>query len=564
MSDHSAPHVTSLRAGPLLGPIVLFSVCVNVLMLTGPLFMLQVYDRVLASRSEASLVALFALVAFLFALMGVFDHVRGRIAARAGARFQAAADRKILSLGVRGAGPPAADDVLAVRSALTSPLCLALFDVPWTPMFLAAIFLFHPALGWLAIVGLLALVALALAGPAAGAAPAAAARLEAARAERLAAHAFAAPGLLASLGVEAGVTERWRRHRAAALLGDLAAADRAGAFLAAGRAFRFFMQSAMLALGALLVIRGALSPGAMIAASILLGRALAPIDQAVSGWPLLERGLAGWRATRARLAEAGQRKIATALPRPDPALAVEGLYVVPPGAARAALIGLTFGVDPGEVLGVIGASGSGKSTLARALSGAWVPEAGRIRLGGATLDQYPPDDLARYIGYLPQDVDLFPGTVAENIARMALERDDEAVVRAAGAAGAHDLILRLPRGYDTVVGAGGSGVSGGQRQRIALARALFGGPELLILDEPNSNLDAAGEAALTAAVRAWKGAGKAVVIMAHRPAAIAACDRLMVLEAGRLKSIGPRDEILRANIANHAHVRALPGRTGTP
>ena len=548
----------------LLGAVGLFSVFVNLLMLTGPLFMLQVYDRVLASRSEATLVALFALVGALFGFMGLLDHVRARIATRAGARFQAAADGPVFRETIRSGADGALGDVLVVREALSAPAGLAVFDLPWTPIFLFAIFLFHPALGWLAICGLLALVVLTLAAPFLGRRPAASAQAEAGAAEALAARALAGRDDLRGVGLTSGLALRWQAHRSGALLAEVAVADRSGGLRAAGRAFRFFMQSAMLALGALLVIRGELTAGAMIAASILLGRALAPVDQAISGWPLLERAWAGWRATGRRLAEAAAVRQPMVLPRPEPELVVEGLTVAPPGAERARLIGVRFRVEPGEALGVIGPTGAGKSTLARALAGVWPAHAGRIRLGGASIDHYGDDALARHVGYLPQDVSLFPGTIAENIARMAVAPDAAEVVRAARAAGAHDLILRLDRGYDTVIDGAGGGLSGGQRQRVGLARALYGRPQLLVLDEPNSHLDSEGQEALTAAVREQKTSGRAVVIMAHRPAAIAECDRLMILDAGRIRAIGPRDEILRADIRNHADVTPLLNRSGRP
>jgi len=468
--------------------------------------------------------------------------------------------RETLRSGARGA----LGDVLVVREALSAPAGLAVFDLPWTPIFLFAIFLFHPALGWLAICGLLALVALTLAAPFLGRRPAASARAETGAAEALAARALAGRDDLRGLGLTSGLALRWQAHRSGALLAEVAVADRSGGLRAAGRAFRFFMQSAMLALGALLVIRGELTAGAMIAASILLGRALAPVDQAISGWHLLERAWAGWRATGRRLAEAAAVRQPMVLPRPDPELVVEGLTVAPPGSERARLIGVRFRVEPGEALGVIGPTGAGKSTLARALAGVWPAHAGRIRLGGASIDHYGDDELARHVGYLPQDVSLFPGTIAENIARMAVAPDAAEVVRAAKAAGAHDLILRLDRGYDTLIDGAGGGLSGGQRQRVGLARALYGRPQLLVLDEPNSHLDSEGQEALTAAVREQKTSGRAVVIMAHRPAAIAECDRLMILEAGRIRAIGPRDEILRADIRNHADVTPLLNRSGRP
>lgn len=554
------PFPTPPRLAPLFWAVALFSVFVNLLMLTGPLFMLQVYDRVLASRSEATLVSLFALVAILFLFMGLLDHARTRIAARAGARHQTALDRAITRTRLQRGFRDAASDAVAVRRALTSPACLAIFDLPWTPLFLLTIFLLHAALGWLAVAAFLCLAALSVAAPLFNRRAVDREAIAASRADALGNHILEGGETVAGLGVGPGLLSRWQAYRDVALSGALRVADLSGGLHAAARAFRFFMQSAMLALGAFLVIRNELTPGAMVAASILLGRALSPVDQAVNGWPLLDRAFKAWRRNRIWLAEAMHLRAPTVLPRPASELEVEGLVVVPPGATRAALLGISFSVAPGEALGVIGPSASGKSTLARALTGGWPPHAGRIRLGGATLEQYGADALGRYVGYLPQDVALFPGTVAENVARMSAEPDEAEIVRAAMAAGAHDLILRLPRGYDTEVTDTGGGLSGGQRQRVALARALYGRPELLILDEPNSNLDSEGQAALTDAIRTQKSEGRAVVVMAHRPAAISECDRLMVLDGGRIRTIGPRDEVLRADIRNRVHLSSFPPR----
>jgi len=310
----------------------------------------------------------------------------------------------------------------------------------------------------------------------------------------------------------------------------------------------------MLGVGAWLVLQDQLTGGAMIAGSILLGRALAPIEVIISQWPVAQRARQGWAALGSLLGNAPLPAPRTELPRPRALLDVHQLTVVPPGGQTAALRTLTFRLDPGQALGVIGASAAGKSTLARALTGIWQPAAGKIRLDGAALDQYSPEALGAHIGYLPQDVVLFPGTIAENIARMALNPDSAAVVAAAQKAGAHEMILALPNGYDTQVSPTASRLSGGQKQRIGLARAMYGAPVLLVLDEPNSNLDSIGGNALNAAIRAHKKAGGAVIIMAHRPSGIAECELVLMMDGGAARAFGPRDEVLKSQLQNFEQV----------
>ena len=339
-------------------------------------------------------------------------------------------------------------------------------------------------------------------------------------------------------------------------------ADRSGGYIVLTRTLRIFLQSAILGLGAWLVLRDSLSPGAMIAGSILLGRALQPIESAVGQWPMLTRS----RAARDRLAqllsEVPPEEERTQLPRPAGRIKVSGLAVVPPGDTRPVLRGVSFRVEPGQAIGVIGLSGSGKSSLARALCGVWQPVAGSVRLDGATLDQYDPDTLGSYIGYLPQRVTLFEGTIAENIARLQGNPDGLKVVEAAKKAAAHDMILRLPDGYDTRVSALGGRLSGGQIQRIGLARALYGDPVIVVLDEPNSNLDNEGSMALNDAIKQMKAAGCAILIMAHRPAAIQECDLLLVVEDGARRAFGPRDQVLREMVKNHGEIARNAGPGG--
>jgi ATP-binding cassette subfamily C protein len=356
------------------------------------------------------------------------------------------------------------------------------------------------------------------------------------------------------------VLSRWQGLRGRSLDTTISASDRTGVFSTASKTLRFFLQSMMLGLGAWLVIQGQLSPGMMIAASILMGRALAPIEQAIGQWGMVQRATHGWRSLSELLEKTPPSEPRTKLPAPRAILEAQQVTVVAPGEQTAAIRLVSFRLEPGQALGVIGPSASGKSTLARALTGVWKPAAGVVRLDGAALDQYSDEDLGRHVGYLPQDLALFDGTVAENIARMSLQPDSEAVVEAARRAGAHEMITGLPGGYDFNVAAGGGKLSGGQRQRIGLARALYGDPAVVILDEPNSNLDAPGSDALNHAIADLKARGKAVIIMAHRPAAIQQCDLLMMMEDGVRKAFGPKEELLRQHVRNYPQV--VPHKAG--
>jgi ATP-binding cassette subfamily C protein len=554
----------------LLWSVLLFSVFVNLLMLTGPLYMLQVYDRVLGSRSEPTLVALSVLVAFLFLMMGVLDHVRARVMARIGAQFQDRLDRRVFAASMRrlsvAPGDPAAlaaqRDLEAIQRLWSSPVLLSIFDIPWTPLFIGAIFVFHPFLGWLAVAGGVVLVIVTLLNQALTKGPIGRTNNAAIAAERMADALKGESETVQSLGMTGASFDRWQKARGAALAQGMVAGDLGGMFGSVSKTFRLFLQSAMLGLGAWLVLRGELSAGAMIAASILMGRALAPIEQAVGQWAIVTRAQEG----RLRLAELLSRQPEdpprTALPRPKAVLDVQNLSLIPPGEAQAVLRGITFRLEPGQALGVIGPSGAGKTSLARALIGIWRPSAGKIRLDGATLDQYDPDVLGGYIGYLPQRIALFEGTIAENIARLSTHPDPQMVVDAAKKAAAHDMILRLPDGYDTRVSALGGRLSGGQIQRIGLARALYGDPVLLVLDEPNSNLDNDGSVALNIAIRQMKEAGRAILIMAHRPAAIQECDLLLMVEDGMRRAFGPRDQVLREMVKNHTEIVRASGPGG--
>ncbi|QYZ69237.1 type I secretion system permease/ATPase [Neotabrizicola shimadae] len=554
----------------LLISVLVFSVFTNLLMLTGPLYMLQVYDRVLGSRSEPTLIALSVLVAFLFLMMGVLDHARARLMARIGARFQEKLDRRVFAASVRrltmNPNDPAAlaaqRDLEAMQRLWSSPVLLALFDIPWTPIFAAAIFIFNPMLGWLAVAGGLILVIVTILNQSSTKIPLTRANNATMAAERVSDALKNESETIQALGMTGAGFDRWQSARGVALRTSVEASDVAGGYSVASRTFRQFLQSAMLGVGAWLVLQGELTSGAMIAGSILMGRALAPIEQAVGQWAVVTRAQEGRRRLAELLSRQPDEPVRTQLPRPRALLDVQGLTVIPPGENQAVLRMVSFNLQPGQALGVIGPSGAGKTSLARALIGVWRPSAGKVRLDGATLDQYDPDVLGSYIGYLPQRIALFDGTIADNIARLAPRPDPAKVVEAAKKAAAHEMILRLPDGYDTRVSTVGGRLSGGQIQRIGLARALYGDPVLLVLDEPNSNLDNDGSTALNLAIRQMKEQDRAVLIMAHRPAAIQECDLLLVMEDGTRRAFGPRDQVLREMVKNHTEIVRSTGPGG--
>ncbi|MFN3663183.1 type I secretion system permease/ATPase [Yoonia sp.] len=548
----------------------LFSFFVNLLMLTGPLYMLNVYDRVLNSRSVETLIALTVLVAFLYTMMGVLDFIRGRVMARVGARFQARLDRRVFAATLQAMTGQRVPDVAAtglrdlesVQRLITAPALMAVFDLPWAPLFFLGIYIFHPLMGLLALGGALVLVIVAIANQITTRAPLETAHAASFVSNQMGSQIRQESEMVYALGMRNAAFNRWQTARGTSLDASIGASDVAGTYTAATKAFRLFLQSAMLGLGAYLVLLGQLSPGAMIAGSILLGRALAPIELIVGQWSVFQRGREGWDNLAVLLGHIPPETPHTKLPRPKARLTADQVTVIPPGESLAALRMISFDIKPGQAVGVIGTSGAGKSTLARALTGVWRPAGGSIRLDGAALDQYDPDVLGQYIGYLPQRVQLFDGTIKENIARMAMLPDDAMVVQAAQKAAAHDMILKLPDGYDTRVSATSGRLSGGQIQRIGLARALYGDPVILVLDEPNSNLDNDGSVALNTAIRAFKAAGGIVLIMAHRPAAIQECDLIMVLENGMRRAFGPKDEILAEMVQNHNLIRRGTAKSG--
>jgi ATP-binding cassette subfamily C protein len=501
----------------------------------------------------------------------VLDHLRSRIAARIGARFQARFDKRVFNavldrtaLHAQGVSTVTGmRDLDAIQKVLSSPAVFTAFDIPWTPLFIFVIFTFHPWMGMLGVVGGLILVALTWLNQNGTKEDQERAMIAGRQSDEMTQTLQKESDTVRALGMRRAVASRWQLLRDKALEANIHYSDSNGFYSIASKTFRVFLQSAILALGAYLVLKNEITAGAMIASSIIIGRALAPIEGAIGQWALIQRAVQGWRQLSELLGRVPEEDARTALPKPRAILDVEQVTVVPPGEKVATVRMLSLELRPGQALGVIGQSASGKSTLARVLTGIWPPAGGKVRLDGASLEQYGTDGLADHVGYLPQDVVLFEGTIAENIARMALDPDPMKVVEAAKKAGAHDMILRLPDGYDTKLPAMGGRLSGGQKQRVGLARALYGDPVLLVLDEPNSNLDAEGSMALNLAIRNMKAEGKSIVIMAHRPAAIEECELILIMENGQRLAFGPRDDVLRAHLRNHTQVVAGTGTGGS-
>ena len=557
------------KSRSLYWTVALFSLFANLLMLTGPMYMLQVYDRVLGSGSEETLIALSILVVFMYGVMGVLDYTRGRIMARVGARFQDDLDRRVFDAVVRksAVAPDTKTnaglaDLESVQRLMTSPVLMAAFDLPWSPVFFVGIFIFHPMLGYLALTGAAVLMIIALANQLMSRGAQARAAMAGQAAGAMSDQIRTEAEMVQAMGMRDAAFTRWQKARSVALEGQVKATDVGGGFTSMTKTLRLFLQSAMLGLGAYLVLQNEMTPGAMIAGSILLGRALAPIEMALNQWPVVQRGMVGWNNLAELLGMVAPEAPRTELPKPKAKLTAKNLTVVPPGEKQASLKSVTFNVEPGQAVGIIGPSGAGKTTLARTLTGVWRPAGGSVRLDSAALEHYGTETLGRHIGYLPQRVQLFDGTIAQNIARLADQPDDAKVVAAAKMAAAHEMILELTDGYDTMIQSGQVRLSGGQMQRIGLARALYDDPVLLVLDEPNSNLDNVGSQALNHAIREMKATGRSVLIMAHRPAAIQECDTLLVLDGGMRMAFGPKDEVLAGMVKNHKQIKQAPADSG--
>lgn len=528
-----------------------FSLFVNFLMLVPSFYMLQVYDRVIGSGSESTLVMLTLILILLLATMGSLEWVRSRIMVRLstrldtllGGRLYDASFKQALHSGGMNASAQPLNDMTGLRQFLTGNGLFAFFDAPWLPVYLAVMFMFHPWFGWFAVICAVALIGLAWANERLTNQP-----LKDANKENIAATAFTNKNLrnaevVESMGMLPQLRRRWQEKNNSVLELQGVASDRAGSITAISKTFRMLVQSLILGLGAYLALEQEISPGLMIAGSILLGRALAPIDLMIGSWKGFSAARGQYERLNELLAKIAAEPERMSLPAPQGEVTAEALMITPPGAQQPVIRGINFRVLPGESVGIIGPSGAGKSSLARALLGIWPASHGKVRLDGADVFTWKRDELGPHIGYLPQDIELFEGSISENIARFG-EVDPVAVVEAAKLAGVHELILRLPQGYDTVIGASGGTLSGGQRQRIGLARAVYGKPKLVVLDEPNSNLDDQGERALALALQQLKAAGTTLFVITHRTSVLGAVDKLMVLRDGALAMYGPRDQVL--------------------
>ena len=532
--------------------LALASALINVLYLTGSFYMLEVYDRVLTSRSVSTLVGLSILALGLFVFQGLLDLLRGRVLVRIGRSLGESLSFRVfetigrMALVTRGAGDGLQPlrDLDQVRGFLSSPGPLALLDLPWMPFYIGICFVFHFWIGIAALIGAICLVIVTLFTEVFTREPTRTATGYAMKRNAVAEASRRNAEVLQAMGMAPQFAAVWDEINVKYLDSQQRASDVGGGFGAISKVMRMVLQSAVLGVGAYLVILQEATAGIIIAGSILAARALAPVDLAIANWRNFVAFRQSWRRLNDLLRQIPADAERMPLPKPTATLAVENISIVPPGDRKVVVQDVVFRLEKGNGLGIIGPSASGKSSLARALVGVWRPARGIVRLDGAGLDQWPASSLGRHIGYLPQDVELFSGTVAQNIARFAPDPRTEDVLAAAKAAGVHDLVVHLPDGYKTEIGESGTSLSAGQRQRIALARALYGDPFLVVLDEPNSNLDAEGEEALTQAILGVRARGGIVIVIAHRPSALAAVDSVMVMAHGKSQMIGPKEEVL--------------------
>ena len=537
--------------GAFIG-VATFSAASNLLMLTGSIFMLQVYDRVLPSRSVPTLVAMAILAGGLFSIQALLDIIRGRLLVRVGASLDEKLNIRIyqtlINLPLKsanyGGGTQPLRDLDTVRSFLSGFGPSAIFDLPWLPVFLAVIFAFHPLLGVTALAGAIVLIALTVFTELLTRAPIREANAHGMVRNGLATANVRNAEVVSAMGMVGAMSENWSAANRKYSISQRRVSDVTVGFGSASKVFRLMLQSAMLGVGAYLVIQQQATAGIIIASAILTARALAPVDSAIANWKAFGAARQSWHRLRELLAEFPVQPAAMQLPRPCKALSVHNARVVAPGGTRLLVQDVSFSLKRGEDLGIVGPNASGKSSLARMLVGVWKPTGGSVRIDGAALEQWNADALGRHIGYLPQNVLLLAGSIAQNISRFDPAPDVEAIVAAAKAAGAHELILKLPGGYDMQIEEDGLLLSAGHRQRVALARALYGDPFLVVLDEPSSNLDEAGEAALTSAMHSVRARGGIVIVVAHRPGAIVAVNHLLVINRGRMQAFGAKEEIL--------------------
>ena len=554
--------ILSMRKGWIA--VGVLSMFVNILMLTGPLYMLQVYDRVITSQSMSTLVVLSLLMVAMYGFMGLLDYFRSRLLVRIGSyvdeELSAPLFKNWLQQGVRGKvsnGHRPLQSLAVLKRFLTGPAPTTFFDVPWTPIYIAVIFMIDWTLGVFAIVGAVIVLLVAIAAELKTRGNEKVSQRSKAKSQKFTQKVYSNSEAVISMGMTGEMLQRWKALKSEGEASDLSASDISGGATALSKAFRMFLQSAILGIGAALAVQQIITPGAMIAGSIILGRALAPIQMIIGQW----RSYIQTKNAYADLKEfyqsmpEGVEKIS--LPAPSGNLLVDHLVAGPPGAKKATLKNLNFKLSPGDGLCVLGPSGSGKSSLARLLVGVWMPQQGSVRLDGATLDQWEIEDLGKHIGYLPQKVDLFEGTVGENISRFRENIPSETIIRAAKIAGFHEFILSLPEGYNTVLGVQGVILSVGQIQRLALARAVFGDPSLIVLDEPNSNLDSEGDNALNKAIQYMRNLNKTVIIISHRPTAMSAVNKVLMLNHGQQEKFGLRDQIFKIGKSHTAKPQAV-------
>jgi ATP-binding cassette subfamily C exporter for protease/lipase len=531
--------------------IAAFTACVNILMLVPSIYMLEVYDRVLASRNETTLYMLSIMVLGLFALISVLEYIRSMVVIRIGAKmdsflnnrvYTAAFEQNLRSTGVNAG--QALNDLTTIRQFVTGNGMFAFFDAPWFPIYLLVIFVFNFWMGLFALVSVILLVALAWLNEIVSRKPLAEANTTAIRSSNVATNNLRNAEVIEAMGMLPNMRKRWYAEHVKFLKLQAEASQKASRIGSITKFVQIAVQSLILGVGALLVITGDVTSGMMIAGSILLGRALAPVQQIIGVWRQWSSVVSAYHRLQKLLADNPPRVPGMELPKPEGHLSVEGVTAAPPMVAVAVLKSVSFAINSGDCLGVIGPSGSGKSTLARLLVGVWRAAVGKVRLDGADVFLWNKDELGPHMGYLPQDIELFAGTISENIARFG-EVDSDQVVIAAKLAGVHELILRMPEGYDTPIGDGGLGLSGGEKQRLGLARALYGDPALIVLDEPNSNLDDIGEIALTQAIIRLRQLRKTVILISHRPSIIRETNKLLVLRDGMVSAFGPTDQVLK-------------------
>lgn len=530
--------------------IGVFSAVINMLMLMPAIYMLQLYDSVLTSRNETTLLMLTLIMLGAYIFMGALEYIRSFVLIRVGAqldmklnkRVYTAAFEESLRQGDSNAGQ-ALKDLTNLRQFLTGNSLFAFFDAPWFPIYLFVIFMFHPGLGIFALCGTAILIALAYINEKISHKPLAEANSMAVASTNVASNNLRNAEVIEAMGMLPNIQSRWYKLHSRFLNLQAEASEKAGVMTALSKSFTVALQSLMLGLGALLVLENSITPGMMIAGSILLGRAIAPVQLLISVWKQIGSTRSAYERLTQLLEHNPAREAGMALPKPAGIINVESVTAAPPGGKIPVIKGLSFSLNAGEVLGIIGPSGSGKSTLARLLVGVWPAASGKVRLDGADVYLWNKDELGPYIGYLPQDVELFAGTVSENIARFG-EIHAEKVILASKRAGVHEMILNMPEGYDTVLGGGGAGLSGGQKQRIGLARAMYDDPSLIVLDEPNSNLDDVGEQALLAALIDLRKRGKTIVLITHRTSILGATSKLLLLQDGMVKMFGPTKEVI--------------------